>query len=123
MPIQPENRDRYPADWKAISLRVRQAADWQCQYCGAEHGERHPRTGSKVVLTVHHINHLPEDCRLANLVALCQRCHLGADMRIHVYNRRQNKARREREAAESAGQLSLFADGMAASAEDVRIGL
>lgn len=57
---------------------------------------------------MHHLNHLPEDCRRANLVALCQRCHLGADMRIHVHNRTQNKARRLREAAEAAGQRRLL---------------
>lgn len=108
MPIQPENRERYPSDWKAISLRVRTEAEWRCQWCDAENGKPHPRTGSKVVLTVHHLNHLPEDSRRANLVALCQRCHLGADMRIHVYNRGQNMARAAREAAEAAGQLRLL---------------
>ena len=123
MPIQPENRARYPANWKEISLRVRREAGWRCQWCDAENGKPHPRTGSKVVLTVHHINHLPEDCRRANLVALCQRCHLGADMRIHVFNRAQNRARREREAAVAAGQLSLFDGAVGGATEDVGIGL
>lgn len=31
MPIRPENRARYPKDWKAISLEVREAAGWRCE--------------------------------------------------------------------------------------------
>lgn len=38
MPIRAEMRDRYPADWKAISLRVRGAAGWRCQECGVRGG-------------------------------------------------------------------------------------
>lgn len=29
----------------------------------------------RIVLTVAHLNHTPEDCDLSNLKALCQRCH------------------------------------------------
>jgi 5-methylcytosine-specific restriction endonuclease McrA len=29
----------------------------------------------RIVLTVAHLNHTPEDCRDENLKALCQRCH------------------------------------------------
>lgn len=37
MPIRPENRARYPADWKAISLAARERARWRCKhpYCRA----------------------------------------------------------------------------------------
>lgn len=31
MPIRPENRARYPADWKAISATVKARASWRCQ--------------------------------------------------------------------------------------------
>lgn len=31
----PLNRKNYPADWEDISLRVREAAGWRCQWCGA----------------------------------------------------------------------------------------
>ncbi len=81
MPIRPENRDRYPADWKAISLEVREAAGWRCvgsdayPGCRAKHGFEHPVTGSQVVLTVAHIDHDPANCDRANLRAWCQRCH------------------------------------------------
>lgn len=110
MPIQPENRHRYPSDWKAISLRIRKAANWQCEWCGAANGQPNPITGSTVVLTVAHLNHQPEDNRDDNLAALCQRCHLNYDRHIHIHNRQQNSARRERERQIAAGQLPLFAD-------------
>ena len=80
MPIRPENRCRYPADWKAISRRIRhERAGNRCEWCDAENGEPHPITGSKVVLTVAHLDHTPENCADDNLAALCQRCHNGYD--------------------------------------------
>lgn len=81
MPIRPENRARYPADWPAISARIRARAGDRCEgspafpECRAENGKPHPVTGSRVVLTVAHLNHTPEDCRDANLRAWCQKCH------------------------------------------------
>ena len=47
--------------------------------CDARHGEAHPTTGSRVVLTVAHLDHQPENCAAANLLALCQRCHNAYD--------------------------------------------
>ena len=90
MPIRAENRARYPKDWAAISLEVRVAADWRCEGspaypdCRAAHGEPHPATGSIVVLTVAHLDHVPEHCgepgNRPNLRAWCQRCHNTYDM-------------------------------------------
>jgi hypothetical protein len=85
MPIQAENRHRYPPEWPLISLWMRVCAGWRCEWCNAEHGEPHPVTRSLVVLTVAHIeNPAPEDVRPANLAALCQRCHLNHDRRHHL---------------------------------------
>ena len=39
MPIHPDQRHRYPADWPAISLRVRAEAGWRCEECGVGNGE------------------------------------------------------------------------------------
>lgn len=87
MPIRPENRGRYPKDWKAISARIRfDRAEGRCEctgHCGrehggrcdAKHGEPHPETGSTVVLTTMHLDHEPEHCDDDNLLAGCQRCH------------------------------------------------
>lgn len=34
MPIKPENKARYPKDWKAISLQVKERASFMCQHPG-----------------------------------------------------------------------------------------
>lgn len=92
MPIRPEERARYPKDWPAISLGVREAAGWRCEGspafpdCKAVQGEPHPLTGSKVVLTTAHLDHTPENCARENLKAMCQRCHLTYDAKHHARN-------------------------------------
>lgn len=79
MPIRPENRDRYPKNWKQIRAAILERAHNRCEFCGVEnHTMRlNPKTGkeARIVLTVAHLNHEPEDCRPENLRALCQRCH------------------------------------------------
>lgn len=101
MPIRPEERARYPKDWKAISLGTRERAGWVCEGspaypdCRAANGEPHPVTGSKVVLTVAHLDHTPENVERANLKAWCQRCHLTYDAPHHAANaQRTMRARR-----------------------------
>lgn len=113
MPIRPENRDRYPADWKLRSFFVRFVrARGRCERvrvgprvlgCGAVHGEPHPDTGSKVILTTAHVfESSPEASSLLNLAAWCQRCHLRHDAAIHKANRQRSREAR-------AGQLRLIA--------------
>jgi 5-methylcytosine-specific restriction endonuclease McrA len=76
MPIRAEMRDVYPKEWPLISLTIRALAGFRCEWCGAENGKPHPETGSKVVLTVAHLDHDPSHCAdRNNLAALCQRCH------------------------------------------------
>jgi hypothetical protein len=75
VPIRAENRARYPAEWPIISLWVRVCACWRCEWCNAANGKLHPVTGSRVVLTVAHLDHQPENVAPSNLAALCQRCH------------------------------------------------
>jgi len=104
MPIRPENRARYPADWKAISLEVRAAAGWRCEGspaypdCRAFNAEEHPVTRSKVVLTVAHLDHQPENVGTPgdrpNLKAWCQRCHLSYDAPHHAANARETRRRK-----------------------------
>ena len=49
MPISPENRLRYPTDWKLRSRFVREVrARNRCEWCGAANGQPHPVTGSLV---------------------------------------------------------------------------
>ena len=120
MPIRPENKPRYPADWPAISRRTRDEVGNVCEQCSVKNGEMIYRgwhekmpawryqsdtvfecsrcaiTGSelpgttwddfekrgeavKVVLTVAHLDHHPENCARENLRAWCQRCHNAYD--------------------------------------------
>lgn len=99
MPIRPENRDRYPNDWKLRSKLIRTVraknrceCDGRCgrhpDPCDAVNGDRHPVTGSRVVLTVAHLDHVPEHSHLANLMAMCQRCHLSYDRDHHAETKR-----------------------------------
>lgn len=105
MPIKQENKHRYPKNWKKISREIRFIrAQNKCEWCGAENYQPHPVTGSTVILTVAHLDHTPENCDYENLKALCQRCHLNYDRRIHVSNRLENLNKKK-----LSGQQELFA--------------
>jgi len=110
MPIKPENRDRYPANWStevrpAILDRACDRCEGSPAYpdCRARNGLPHPVTGSRVVLTIAHLDHQPENCEPANLRAWCQRCHLTYDAEHHARN-----AAETRRLAIAAVQPSLF---------------
>lgn len=103
MPIRPENRHLYPDDWKAISARIRfERAEGRCECdgrcgehygrrCTARHGEPHPVTGAKVVLTVMHLDHDPTNNDDANLMAGCQKCHNRYDAPMRRRGRAQRR--------------------------------
>lgn len=94
---------RYPADWPAISRRIREREQGRCKFCGAVNYQPHPETGKRVVLTVAHLNHTPMDCSDENLAALCAPCHLRYDARHHAVNAAATR-RRKRIAA---GQMEI----------------
>lgn len=86
-------------------------------------GEDYNMKAVLVVLTVHHIgvdkpdgtpgsSHDKMDCRDENLIALCQRCHLLADLPYHIEKRsatmKQRRLDAAVQAARDAGQLELF---------------
>lgn len=152
------DNSRYPADWDAISRRIRFGrAKGKCEQCGAPHGVEIVRSSidparwiwlddadgiykrpdgswirlsdmpdeydilnyTRVVLTVHHIGiekadgspgdpHDKLDCRDANLIALCQRCHLLADLDDHIAKAHVTRNRKKHEAFREAGQLALW---------------
>lgn len=91
MPILPENKKRYPKDWKLRSRFIRfYRAKNRCEWCSCPNGEPHPITGSKVVLTVAHVfDESPENCSFFNLAALCQKCHNGHDAKGRLSRRRE----------------------------------
>lgn len=47
MPIKPENRHRYPADWKQIRERILTRADHRCEQCKAKNRTRIARGAGK----------------------------------------------------------------------------
>ena len=122
MPIRPENVDRYPADWALVRTRILERAGNRCEGspaypdCRAANGHyRNRRTGvvfqdpdeaiaasddddefTRIVLTIGHLDHTPENCSDDNLRAWCQRCHLTYDAKHHAQTayetRRSGKA-------------------------------
>lgn len=95
MPIRPENRARYPKNWREIVAHIRERSGDRCEFvidgvrCDAVNVAPHPITGAKVVLTVAHLNHMPEDCRDENLLHACQRCHNRYDAPNRLAGRRE----------------------------------
>lgn len=129
---------RERAGWCCQWCGVKQGAVGARDYCDrwwdeddihgmqSDHGEalfgEFPKM-TKIILTVHHIGiakpdgrpgstHDKMDCRDANLVALCQRCHLLADRPYHIKTRLRTLSRKKGEAraarAAEAGQPFLF---------------
>lgn len=151
MPIRPENRARYGADWPEFSARLREECP-ACEWCrkpnGArvevlargwwrrvrpddeggfvpltpwvdEHGQIAPALEGvtyrgrviRVVLTVAHLNHEPEDRRRESLAVLCQRCHNRHDAAHRTATRavtvRRRRAERDRQRRATAPQAEL----------------
>jgi 5-methylcytosine-specific restriction endonuclease McrA len=113
MPIKLENRHRYPKDWQAIRATILYRAGNACEQCGIPNRAwRNNATGqwtkdaglaeawrldgdkiADIVLTVAHLDHTPEHNDLANLRALCQRCHLAYDADHHAQTAYQTRRR------------------------------
>lgn len=99
MPIRPENRARYPSNWAteirpAILERAGNCCEGSPAYpdCRVPNGAMRNRT--RIVLTVAHLDHQPENCDPVNLRAWCQRCHLAYDKNHHAETRRATIAAR-----------------------------
>ncbi len=117
MPIKLE---RYPPNWKQISLAIRERAGNKCEWPGCE-AVNHtliyrdpnnreaweycgPGKAIKVILTVAHLDHTPQNCDPANLRAWCQYHHLKYDLAHH----QANAAKTRRAKKIKAGQLELI---------------
>ena len=105
---------RYPNDWKKISAAIRERAGNRCE-CEGECGLHRTHPGPRrcieingqpakwakgtVILTTAHLDHVPENCDPSNLKAMCQRCHLRYDMKLHQQHsyetRRKGKVYRD----------------------------
>lgn len=85
----PIDYKKYHPKWSLISRLIRfHRAGGKCEWCKAENGQPHPDTGSKVILTVAHLDRNRNNNRFGNLAALCQRCHLNYDRPTHIKNRK-----------------------------------
>lgn len=112
MPISKENAARYPKDWKRIRAAILERAGHKCEQCGnPNHWLKNKRTGeitdngmqaeawqfadgdkvTLIVLTIAHLDHVPEHAEFSNLRAWCQRCHLAYDHEHHQRNARQTR--------------------------------
>ncbi len=89
MSFHPEPRPLNRLNSDEISRRIRyERAGMRCEWCAAHNHKPHPLTGSRVVLTVAHIDHNPANNAAPNLAAICQRCHNTHDGHKRVQNRK-----------------------------------
>jgi len=116
--------ERYPPNWPQIRAEILERAGHRCEGspafpdCRARNGWlRNNSTGefcapddpiseaweladgdsvTRIVLTIGHLDHTPENCAASNLRAWCQRCHLNYDAKLHATNsymtRREKRA-------------------------------
>lgn len=94
----PMDRSKYPPDWETIRARILTRAGSpdggpkgaKCEFCGIENYTETMITGSRVVLTIAHLDHDPENWEVkdSRLKALCQSCHLAYDAEHHAKSRR-----------------------------------
>jgi len=94
----PIDYSKYPDNWKTkIRPDILKRADNKCEGspgypdCRADNYKPHPDTGSKVILTIAHMDHEKRSNDYSNLKALCQRCHLHHDRHQHTMNRKYGR--------------------------------
>lgn len=104
MPIKHENKNRYPKNWKQISEDIRfNRADNKCEVCGLPNYTwvdkntreiclQYEDNAIRIVLTVAHLDHIPENCDYSNLKAMCQKCHNNYDKQHRKSTIKQSKA-------------------------------
>jgi len=103
MPIRPENKSRYPSNWKQIREQILERANNCCEFCGVRNYSTVIRNYKsmlpngkwykqvRIVLTIAHLDHTPENCDPSNLRALCQKCHLSYDAKHHAATAKNTK--------------------------------
>ena len=111
---------KYPSNWRTqIRPRILAREQHRCKWCQIENGADLParccaepifderrrccscgKRRPRVVLTIAHLDHDTANNSDANLAALCQRCHLTYDAKVHAAH-----ARATRDA--KSGQMTL----------------
>lgn len=118
----PVDYSKYPTNWKTeIRPSILHRACDCCEICGRKNREiiipsrcckdplfdernfclrcRKPR--ARIVLTIAHLDHDIANNRPDNLKALCQRCHLRHDAKLHAENARKTREKK-------SGQMALL---------------
>ena len=108
MPIKPENKSLYPANWAEIRSRIRERAGDKCENCGVvNHSWINRLTREmcisdeydaiRVICTTAHLDHDPRNCNNNNLKFLCQRCHNRYDINHRKETRRNTRMKDQME--------------------------
>ncbi len=121
MPIRPENKARYPPkkEWELIRAEIKERAKNRCEFCGVENHDIGVRIECefislkfggwkpsekwslkegtflkviRIVCTVMHLDHQPENNDRKNLKFGCQQCHNRYDQEHRKSNRIKNRA-------------------------------
>lgn len=115
-PIRPENKHRYPKNWREIRIRTLARAGNRCEGvpgtpCGVANYAivRRYQTQDlrkwkdiRIVLTIAHLDHTPENNDPRNLRALCQQCHNRYDAKVRAEGRKSRMLRMKIEPKEKA---------------------
>jgi hypothetical protein len=129
------DKGRYPKHWKRIRVMIRARAGDRCEVCDIANGALIPKRNppplqdllgeiidvrernlfgevviprkKRVVLSVAHLDHTPENCDPANLKAMCQRCHLAYDAKYHQQESLKTNAEKRRASADARQQSWL----------------
>jgi len=98
----------YPENWGELARAAKERAQYRCEWCGIAQGTEvigQKGKAYRIMLTVHHPNGDTENPD-AELVALCQTCHLRDDAKMHAQHAQETLRRKQYDAAIDAGQLT-----------------
>lgn len=113
---------KYHPDWKTVIRPAILERDFNCcKFCGVKNHSIIHRYGkgqeewyywpegmesevwtldgkkaTKVILTIAHLDHDKTNNDYDNLAALCQKCHLGIDLKHHMANARETNRKKKR---------------------------
>ena len=113
---------KYHPDWKTkIRPDILQRDNHCCKFCGVKNHSIIHRHGkgvddwwywpegmeseawtldglksTKIVLTIAHLDHDKTNNEYDNLAALCQKCHLGIDIKHHMKNARDTHEKKKK---------------------------
>lgn len=104
----PLDRSKYPKEWEDFSKSIRsERAGHRCECygeCGLHHQRRCIETNGddaryakgRIVLTVAHLCECSPPCiNEKHVKAMCQRCHLRVDSKMHMKNAKETRRKKK----------------------------